>query len=290
MHSSPAKAAALVAALCGIFFLESWITHRWPGFPLRSPEMLSGLWTAPVSVDSAQTDSSALDTLARTPETPLRPDSTLGSTPDSTGHYILLTGDSMVEELQRWLQPIAKRNHHRMATAIWYGSNCETWAKSGRLREILAQYRPSAVLFSSGANEILFNDPPKRKAYVDTLRRIFEQAGIPWLWIGPPKWKKGYGIDDTILAVVGSTRYFGIGQYKLARKHDGAHPTREAAGIWADSLCRWIRTQPNLFGKHVAWDTLERDSTGIRIAPTAPDRARWSNWGETRILPKTGPL
>lgn len=288
MHTSPAKALALSILLGTVFFMESWIAHRFPGFPLRTPQCLDGIWQTASATDTTLPDTA----VAARPDTAkvLVPDSTLAGPADSTGHYILLTGDSMIEELQRFLQPVAKRNGHRMSTAIWYGSNCQTWATSGRLREILAQYRPSAVIFSSGANEILFNDPPKRKVFVDSIRAVFEQAGIPWLWIGPPKWKKGYGIDDTIRSVVGDDRYFGIGMYHLARKKDGAHPTREAAGIWADSLCRWIRTQPNLLGRHVAWDTLQRDSTGHILTPGKPDRSRWSGFAETRILPKTGPI
>lgn len=288
MHTSLAKVLALSISLAGIFLLESWIGHRFPGFPLRTPQCLDGIWRHATPADTTESDTTAV-AQADTAKV-LVPDSTLAGPADSTGQYILLTGDSMIEELQRFLQPIAKRNGHRMSTAIWYGSNCQTWATSGRLREILAQYRPSAVIFSSGANEILFNDPPKRKVFVDSIRAVFDQAGIPWLWIGPPKWKKGFGIDDTIRSVVGDSRYFGIGMHRLARKKDGAHPTREAAGIWADSLCRWIRTQPNLFGRHVVWDTLQRDTLGQILAPEKPDRSRWAGFAETRILPKTGPL
>lgn len=168
---------------------------------------------------------------------------------DSSSHYILLTGDSMSEELMFAFKKYAKFNGHKLKTRIWYSSTTPQWGKSAKLSKFIEQYRPSFIIFTLGANELFIRNIEEREKYIKSIVAEANKYNIPFVWIGPPNWKKDTGINRLIEKNVGSDRFFLSKDLKFERKSDGAHPTRRASAIWADTISRWVMTQSRYKGQ-----------------------------------------
>ncbi len=160
---------------------------------------------------------------------------------DKRPKTILLTGDSMSEGLLFAFLPVAQRNGHTFYGVPYYGSTTKTYALSDTLPALIRRYKPDYILFTLGGNELFIRNPEKRLEYV---QRIKAQAGnLPIVWIGTPNWKKDTGMTDVIMRVFNDDDFFDSRQIILPRAKDGAHPTREGSGIWADSIRKWIMEQ-----------------------------------------------
>ncbi len=160
---------------------------------------------------------------------------------DTTPQRILLTGDSMVEGLMFAFKDYAIENGHDLFPAIWYSSSTLVWGKSQQLKKLIDFYKPTIVFIALGSNELFIrNIIEDRAKYVDN---ILNQIGnTKLIWIGPPNWKPDTGINQLLETKLGKKRFFLSKNLQLARARDGAHPTRFASRIWADSLFNWVKT------------------------------------------------
>lgn len=165
---------------------------------------------------------------------------------DTTKKNILFIGDSMLERLSPRIAAYAEENEHQMNTVIWYGSSTEVWATSGRVKECIQKYRPDYIIISLGGNELFVNDIiARRTKYVKQI--VAELADIPYVWIGPPNWKKDTGINKMIQSVVPKGNFYlsYTPDQHYERAKDGAHPTPASAAKWADRICKWIVEKSN---------------------------------------------
>ena len=165
---------------------------------------------------------------------------------DTTKKNILFIGDSMLERLSPRIAAYAEENGHQMNTVIWYGSSTEVWATSGRAKECIRKYRPDYIIISLGGNELFITDIiARRTKYVKQI--VADFAGIPYVWIGPPNWKKDTGINKMIQSVVPKGNFYlsYTPDQHYDRAKDGAHPTPASAAKWADRICKWIVEESN---------------------------------------------
>ena len=158
--------------------------------------------------------------------------------PDMSKYRIMIFGDSMLEWLAKRLCDYALENDYDLSSIIWYSSSTKLWATTDTLQYFLDRIRPDYVMLCLGGNELFVRDLPKREKYIDTIvRRIGDR---PFLWIGPPNWKKDTGINDLIRQRVGEGRFFDSRELELDRAEDNMHPTRSAAALWMDTIASWL--------------------------------------------------
>lgn len=158
---------------------------------------------------------------------------------DTASQVILLIGDSMLEGLGPRLAAYAEENGHTLYTVIWYSSTSERWGQSDKLKNYINQLKPTFIFLSLGGNELFVKDiAEKRDKYVKKI--IAEIGNIPYVWIGPPNWKKDTGINDLIRQNTPEGAFFLSDGMTFQRSKDGAHPTRESAALWMDSIVRWM--------------------------------------------------
>lgn len=161
---------------------------------------------------------------------------------DTCKYTLLFVGDSMLEGLSPRLAAYAEENGHSLYTVIWYGSTTEKWGATHKLRAYIEKFKPDYIVVCLGGNELfLRNVERSRAAMVDSI--IADIGGLPFVWIGPPNWKPDTGINRLIAGKVGNGHFFLSSNLSLDRASDGAHPTREAAAVWMDSVAVWISTK-----------------------------------------------
>ena len=158
---------------------------------------------------------------------------------DTNSKTLLFVGDSMLEGLYPRLAAYAEKNNHTLYAVIWYSSTSEVWGRSDKLHNYISQLNPDFVFVSLGANELFVRDiVSKRDGYV---KEILSQIGsLPYLWIGPPNWKPDTGINKLVADNTDPGCFFLSDGMTFRRKKDGAHPTRESAAEWMDSVVRWM--------------------------------------------------
>lgn len=152
---------------------------------------------------------------------------------------ILFIGDSMLEGLAPRLASYAKENNHKLYSVIWYSSTSEVWGETDSLKVNIERYKPTYVFICLGANELFVRDIAiKREQFV---KNIISQIGdLPYLWIGPPNWKPDTGINELIDKNAEKGCFFLSNGMHFDRTSDGAHPTRNSAIAWMDSVVRWM--------------------------------------------------
>ncbi len=166
---------------------------------------------------------------------------------DTSKQRILLIGDSMLEKFRYAMRDYCDYNGHELYVVIWYSAQSKWYGESDTLRYFINKFKPTYIFLVLGANELFVRDIKTRRAkYVQKIVKTME--GIPFVWVGPPNWKKDSGINDLIARFAGPKRYFPT--YKISlnnpyftRYKDGAHPRPQAARLWMDSLAVWVMTQ-----------------------------------------------
>lgn len=158
---------------------------------------------------------------------------------DSSEQSVLLTGDSMVEGLFFPFREYCKFNKHKFKAIPVYSTSTEAMAKSDTLSTMIKMYKPTYIILALGSNELFIRDIKKnRNEYV---KQLLKQIGkIKYVWIGPPNWKKDTGINEMIADNVPPDQFFISKDLIFERAKDGAHPTRAASRIWADTISSWI--------------------------------------------------
>ncbi len=157
---------------------------------------------------------------------------------DTAKQRILFFGDSMLEGLSKRFSDYSVKNGHYLKSIIWYSSSTTVWANSDTLQHFIRQVKPTFIVVCLGSNELFVRDLPVRDK---AIKKIISKIGsTPYVWIGPPNWKKDTGIDSLILSNVGPKRYFDSSELTLARGKDHAHPTWVAARGWMDTVAVWM--------------------------------------------------
>ena len=160
--------------------------------------------------------------------------------PDLTKYRIMIFGDSMLEWLAKRLCDYTLENGYDLSSIIWYSSSTKLWATTDTLQYFLNRIKPDYVILCLGSNELFVRDLAKREKYIAT---IVERIGDrPFLWIGPPNWKKDTGIIDLIRKGVGEGRFFDSSDLELDRAEDNMHPSRSAAALWMDTIANWLNS------------------------------------------------
>ncbi len=197
-----------------------------------------------------------------TPDTALiEPEKEIVIPTDSSSQTILLIGDSMTFNIALRMAQYAKQNGHTLHSVNWDSSNTKIWAESDTLDYFIRTLNPSIVFISLGSNELYFKNPESRKPFIE---KIVEKIGSrPYVWIGPPNWKKDSGINDLIENTVSPKSFFRTDGMELARKKDKIHPTRKATALWVDSIMRWIPKSSHPFIVDVPSDSIGKGNPHI---------------------------
>lgn len=158
---------------------------------------------------------------------------------DTSEKIVLLIGDSMLEGLSPRLGAYCGASGHKLYTIIWYGSTTELFGSSKLITDYIRKLHPDYIFISLGGNELYIKDiAEKRQPYVKNI--LAEIDTIPYLWIGPPNWRKDTGINSLLKTTLPKGTFFESNGMKFDRKKDGAHPTSESAAQWMDSILRWM--------------------------------------------------
>jgi hypothetical protein len=166
---------------------------------------------------------------------------------DSSKQRILLIGDSMLEQLRWAMRDYCEYNGDELYTVMWYSAQTKWFGQSDTLAYFIKKIKPTYIILVLGANELFVQDiKTKRAKYVKKIIREIDT--IPYVWVGPPNWKKDTGINDLISRYVKYDHYYpsyllSLNNPKFRRYKDGAHPLPSTAYYWMDNIAKWIMTQ-----------------------------------------------
>ena len=221
--------AILVVSFIIFLVLSAFDTIKIGRLELRSSGMIEQLTKVPDTVAVVQ------DSLEQPADTVVEKVRTIDETPQT----ILFIGNSMLEGLSPRMAAYAEANGHTLYSVIWYSSTSEVWGESTKLQEYINEFKPTYVFISLGANELFVRNIAERRDKF--VKNILSQVGdIPYVWIGPPNWKEDTGINDLIAKNARKGSFFVSNGMHFDRAKDGAHPTRKSAGLWLDSVARWM--------------------------------------------------
>lgn len=158
----------------------------------------------------------------------------------SSGEFILLFGDSMVDGLARRLDDYAHFNGHKMMSVLRVSSTTFKWAADEDIVALIQKVKPTLIIVVLGSNELSLKGFKKLDLAVDKLTSKF--GSTPYIWIGPPNWKKDSGINDYMLKKIGSNRFFESRNLTFERGPDHIHPTVASCEKWFDSVAEWMRS------------------------------------------------
>ena len=150
---------------------------------------------------------------------------------------VLLIGDSMAEGVGPWLQRKVEAVGGRFINAQERSSTIVWWQGSGKLRELVARYRPDAVFIALGSNEIFLEQPGLR---APLIKQMVEELGQrPGYWIGPPCWKPDSGLVRVIEENFQPGHFYNSNDLKVPRAPDGKHPTTQGYQTWTELVWNW---------------------------------------------------
>lgn len=190
---------------------------------------------------------------------------------DTLKQTVLFVGDSMLEGLGRRFADYAEQNGHKLHVIIWYSSTSQQWGNTKTLDHYISSLNPTFIVICLGSNELFVRDLTQRDR---NIQQILSKIGsIPYVWIGPPNWKKDTGIDSLILKNVGGKRYFDSQRLSFQRGSDNAHPTMSSAAAWMDSVAVWMQSpetahpivmqRPERKGKATSMKLFQPDFKGL---------------------------
>lgn len=220
-------------------------------------EVAEKLASGPEPLDSVPADSLPV---AQDSTTGIEPsaDTTVVTVTDSTsqkqGETILMFGDSMVEGLVRRLDDYAEFNGHKLVSVLRFSSTTIRWAEVDNLKTLIDKEKPTFIMVALGSNELFVKDLRKAEKAIEKLMSWF--GDTPFIWIGPPNWKKDTGINDLIIRKVGEDRFFESRNLTFTRCSDNIHPTFGSSERWMDKVVEWMN----------------RDSSQIQIKMEKPSK------------------
>ena len=163
---------------------------------------------------------------------------------DSSKQVILLIGDSMLEQLRWAMRDYCQYNGHELHTVMWYSAQSKWFGQYDTLKYYINKFHPTYIVLVLGANELFVSNIKERRAkYVKKI--VADMDTIPFVWVGPPNWKKDTGINDLISRYVSWGAYYpsykiSLNNPKFKRYRDGAHPLPSTAAYWMDEIAKWI--------------------------------------------------
>lgn len=162
---------------------------------------------------------------------------------------LLFIGDSMTGWMAERLNAYGETNGFEVATIVWDGSTIKKWGNSPKLKDIIREQSPDAIIVSLGMNELFETNPEKNlRQALDNLKRDFD--GIPFLWIGPPSWPdhpEGKLLNDWLQAELGQRNYFRSSDLEIPRQSkSNPHPDKDGIRVWIDEVTKWIPDNTDL--------------------------------------------
>lgn len=155
---------------------------------------------------------------------------------DSTVHHVLVIGDSMTSLLANRIADYGAKNGYTVTSITWDSSTSVKWSTTEKLEEGLAE-KPDFIFIVLGINEYSVGNKETRTQKVkDFISRL---NGIPFIWVGPPRSKDVDKYEDMVKSQIPPGTYF-RSDFTIQRGPDGVHPTRYGAGLWVDSIMRWM--------------------------------------------------
>lgn len=219
-------------------FLLSFLLASCNVFNDRQQYVLDSLYRDSLYKDSLYKDSLRIDSLRKDS---IRNDS-IEKAKAAQPFKVLLIGDSMTELLAIRLNDYCIKNNIASQTVVWYGACSVNFGTCDTLSYFMDLYKPDYVMIALGANELFV--PRIIENRRDYVQHIYEQVkDKPFVWIGPPNWKKDTGINQLIEEVVGTGHYFDSRTLTYERASDGAHPTKKSAYAWFDKIMEYLATK-----------------------------------------------
>lgn len=159
---------------------------------------------------------------------------------DTNTQHLLLVGDSMAggAGLEYGFRRYAAYNGHRLTVVSEASTTTSLWSKKQKLKSVIKKYKPTFVIIALGSNELFVQDISQRKTAIENI--IKQLGDLPMVWVGPPNWQKDTGINDVIRSIVGEKRFFLSENIKIARQHDGIHPSIAGSLTWVNEVSYWI--------------------------------------------------
>lgn len=122
----------------------------------------------------------------------------------------------------------------------WVGSRSKSWIASGRLRQLVREFRPTVILITLGTNEMKNKVPTRNRCWIRAIVHRFKEATC--YWMGPPPLiEDKYGYNEMAMRAVKPCRYFDSRILGLSPRNDGTfHLTRQEGTVWADLVWDWM--------------------------------------------------
>jgi acyl-CoA thioesterase-1 len=162
--------------------------------------------------------------------------------PSLSGKTVLHVGDSMVGGewgLTRALHDKFDKEGAKFVRDYKVSESIVSFDKSSKLKELLAKHKPDIVILTLGTNDVFV---PYPAALAPNVQNIVKRMGSrECYWMGPPLWKPDTGIVGVIRDNAAPCTFFDASNLKLARGHDGIHPTDKGGSDWADSFWAFMR-------------------------------------------------
>lgn len=159
--------------------------------------------------------------------------------PDTTVHNVLVFGDSMTHHLAMSISKYGTKNNYKVTGVTWESSSIPGWKNSDKIKKYMEMVKPDFIFISLGSNEMELKNFERR---ISDIQAISAQMGdIPYIWVGPPLWKKDKGVYPMLEKALPKGKVFKIEELDIERGPDHVHPTKRGADVWADSLMRWIK-------------------------------------------------
>ena len=159
--------------------------------------------------------------------------------PDTTVHNVLVFGDSMTHHLAMSISKYGTKNNYKVTGVTWESSSIPGWKNSDKIPKYLEMVKPDFVIISLGSNEMELKHFDRR---IPDIQAIADRIGeIPYVWVGPPLWKKDKGVYPMLEQALPKGKVFKIEDMDIERGPDHVHPTKRGADVWADTLMRWIK-------------------------------------------------
>ncbi|HRH00268.1 MAG TPA: SGNH/GDSL hydrolase family protein [Polyangiaceae bacterium] len=151
------------------------------------------------------------------------------------GKIVLHAGDSMVGGdggLSRALGVKFRAEGAKFVRHTEVSLSIMSFARSVKLPNLLARYKPDVVILTLGANDVFLPSPQVFAPYVETIVRKI--GARECYWIGPPTWKGDTGIVAVIREHSAPCKFFDSSNLPLKRGGDRIHPTAKGGADWAD--------------------------------------------------------
>ena len=161
------------------------------------------------------------------------------------GVEVLFVGDSYAVGLAPYLQARASTCGAPWFTSAEVGSNITKW--KSRIGPLLAEHRPSHVLFSQGGNDFGRSDPEKVRSDIRSFLDQVRSAGASPAWIGPPEtpFPDTIGVREMWAAELwqpGEWHSLDSRELEIPRAPSDplGHPTQEGYKKWAAWIWPWL--------------------------------------------------